>query len=724
MPPQKRKRTQDDPTDSTAQPPQPQPQAPTRRVTRRNPQGLLDDEKHQLRSGRVRAGALGKSVVVEPATELAGGRKSDAPKTSPDPSAGVPLKQTRKTRQATAPTEPSKENIKKALSKPQTAGAATSPPKPLTSHDGPSRSAIQTPPPRSDSRTQSRAALPKPCPQQRPLNNRIPSSSAAAVAATATATALATPKRAALAEKPLKPPPPTPRSDRNIDKVVLGDICFRTWYPSYYGKEVLGDVSGNAGGGKDMGARMVGGGGKRDPPVLDRLYVCPCCFKYSKELVAWWEHVRCCERKGVVPGRKVYTHPKGKGVRKTTASTADSAAGAKGKGKKRSDVAAPAVEGDTEEEEGEWSVWEVDGETERLFCQNLSLFAKLFLDNKSVFFDVSGFNYFLLVYTPHNTLSPPAPPETAAQQTSSSVTSNPGQDPQPRSPPTPPTITNPSSSSRRQRPHIVGFFSKEKMSWDNNNLACILVFPPWQRKGLGSVLMGVSYEISRREGVLGGPEKPISELGRRGYRRFWAGEIARWLLGLEVGPPSASPPRSSPATTVPSSTASSLGSSLGAAGGGGEGGEGEGGDEKARRKAEDEARETQPLVVVDVQTCSRATWIAPEDCLLVLREMGVVEEASPEPPGPNGTAAPTSAAAAAASSASAEAEDAAAAAKDSGPPVASASASPPRVRIDKAAVRRWVEANGIGLERTCDPDGFLEGYAVKEAQLPDDEVGE
>ncbi|RYP26294.1 hypothetical protein DL768_011764 [Monosporascus sp. mg162] len=718
MPPQKRKRPQDDLADSTAQPAQPQPQAPTRRVTRRNPQGLLDDEKHQLRSGRVRAGALGKSIVVEPAPESARSRKTDAPKTSPDPSAVLPTKQTRKTRHATAPTGPCKENTK-ASSKPQTTSTVTSPPKPLTSHDDPLHSAIQAPSPHPHSRTQSRAALPKPCPQQRPLNNRIPSSSAAAVAATAAA--LATPKRAALAEKPLKQqqPPPTPRSDRNIDKVVLGDICFKAWYPSFYGKEVLGDVSGNAGGGKDMGARMVGGGGKRDPPVLDRLYVCPCCFKYSKELVAWWEHVRCCERKGVVPGRKVYTHPKGKGVRKTTASTAGSAAGTKGKGKKRSDVAAPTVE-ENAEEEGEWSVWEVDGESER----NLSLFAKLFLDNKSVFFDVSGFNYFLLVYTPHDTSSPPAPPETAAQQTSSSVTSNPDQDPQPPSPPTPPTATNPSSSSssRPPRPHIVGFFSKEKMSWDNNTLACILVFPPWQRKGLGSVLMGVSYEISRREGVLGGPEKPISELGRRGYRRFWAGEIARWLLGLEVGGPSASPPPSSSVATVPSSTASSLGSSSGAAGGGGEGGEGgeAGGGEKGRRKAEDKARETQPLVV-DVQACSRATWIAPEDCLLVLREMGVVEEASPEPPGPNDAVAPASATPAA-GSASAEAEDAAAAKASGGPAVVSV--SPPRVRIDKAAVRRWVEANGIGLERTCDPDGFLEGYAVKEAQVPDDEAGE
>jgi len=71
------------------------------------------------------------------------------------------------------------------------------------------------------------------------------------------------------------------------------------------------------------------------------------------------------------------------------------------------------------------------------------------------------------------------------------------------------------------------------MSWDNNNLACILVFPPWQRKGLGKILMGVSYELSKREGRFGGPEKPLSELGRRGYMQFWEARVARTILGMK-----------------------------------------------------------------------------------------------------------------------------------------------------------------------------------------------
>ena len=146
----------------------------------------------------------------------------------------------------------------------------------------------------------------------------------------------------------------------------------------------------------------------------------------------------------------------------------------------------------------------------QLYTQNLSLFAKLFLETKSVFYDVTTFLYYLLIH--HD-------PQTSEQQ-------------------------------------VVGFFSKEKLSWDNNNLACIIVFPPWQRRGLGQILMGASYELSKREGRLGGPEKrmhtfffilnvqssdgkqltvltsALSELGLKGYILYWSGALSRYLLNL------------------------------------------------------------------------------------------------------------------------------------------------------------------------------------------------
>ena len=44
-----------------------------------------------------------------------------------------------------------------------------------------------------------------------------------------------------------------------------------------------------------------------------------------------------------------------------------------------------------------YSLYEIDGEKNKLYAQNLCLFAKLFLDTKSVFYDVTTFLYYLLV---------------------------------------------------------------------------------------------------------------------------------------------------------------------------------------------------------------------------------------------------------------------------------------------------------------------------------------
>lgn len=276
-----------------------------------------------------------------------------------------------------------------------------------------------------------------------------------------------------------------------------------------------------------------------------------------------------------------------------------------------------------------------------------------------MFFDVTGFNYFLLVYTPPVTVDCPSP-----------------------------------------IPQVTGFFSKEKMSWDNNNLACILVFPPWQRKGLGALLMGASYEISRREGVLGGPEKPISDLGKKGYRRFWAGEIARWLLELDIAPPH------------PGADSSEL--------------------------------------IVDVNDCNRSTWISPDDCLAILREMDIVEDIGmgPGKPPKAPTPEPTEECEdeimeeqeTVEDGQEINADDEEGDRKKKGKTKkksASSTATPtlpvkpitpvplptllplpvkhvPRVRVDKEAVRRYVASHRLSLEKTCDPAGFVEGYGYAE----------
>lgn len=138
---------------------------------------------------------------------------------------------------------------------------------------------------------------------------------------------------------------------------------------------------------------------------------------------------------------------------------------------------------------GDRMIWEIDGAQEKLFSQNLALFGKLFIDVKTLFFDTEHFMFYVL------------------------------------------------TEARPSRDVVLGFFSKEKKSYDDYNLACIVVLPPYQRKGFGLLLIEFSYVLSRHNKMLGTPERPLSDLGLRGYLTYWISTLIRlFRIIIQVSP--------------------------------------------------------------------------------------------------------------------------------------------------------------------------------------------
>ncbi|XP_055009013.1 histone acetyltransferase KAT7-like isoform X1 [Boleophthalmus pectinirostris] len=174
---------------------------------------------------------------------------------------------------------------------------------------------------------------------------------------------------------------------------------------------------------------------------LGRLYMCEFCLKYMKSQTILRRHMAKC----------VWKHPPGDEIYR----------------------------------KANISVFEVDGKKNKIYCQNLCLLAKLFLDHKTLYYDVEPFLFYVM---------------TEADNTGC---------------------------------HLVGYFSKEKNSFLNYNVSCILTMPQYMRQGYGKMLIDFSYLLSKVEEKVGSPERPLSDLGLISYRSYWKEVLLRYLNNFQ-----------------------------------------------------------------------------------------------------------------------------------------------------------------------------------------------
>ncbi|VEU22418.1 DEKNAAC103360 [Brettanomyces naardenensis] len=237
---------------------------------------------------------------------------------------------------------------------------------------------------------------------------------------------------------------------RNVRRITLGHYSFDTWFGNSAPflpnePELLAYNAIHNGIKRSTSHRKVIEYAKTRKPWIDTLYFCSTCFKYSDDPAIVEKHSIGCPYRAHFPGKVMYC-------------------------------------------DDEVTIRKVKGSKHKLFCQCLCVLAKFFLDNKSVFYNLEHFDFYVIYKKSDEGISTP-----------------------------------------------MGFYSRELISWEDNNLSCIMVIPCYQKQHLGTKLVDFSYRLSTYQQIISGPERPLSSLGRMTFLSYWSGRLCiEFLYGSLV----------------------------------------------------------------------------------------------------------------------------------------------------------------------------------------------
>jgi len=183
------------------------------------------------------------------------------------------------------------------------------------------------------------------------------------------------------------------------------------------------------------------------PPIYHRnseIHICKQCLGYFVDMPALKNHIKTCSLI-YPPGLEIYRH------------------------------------------EGNLSFFAIDGARQSMYCRNICLFAKIFLNTKVQYVNVDYFYFYVLM-----------------------------------------KITDSEAT-------FLGFFSKEKSPKYNYNLSCIVVLPCFIGNGYGKLLIDLSYVLTTFEKKKGMPEGPLSNAGLMAYRSYWRDLLLKHLAFINEG---------------------------------------------------------------------------------------------------------------------------------------------------------------------------------------------